>query len=180
MFKTQTQKTPRKKRRLRSRNQPGDMSTVDREKHPHKLTTTVRSASCSLYTSADNVTLAVAAERRPCSNRSISPARRAHSSKPAARCCSVRSINGTDERTDRKTERRRDTVPLHRPCRIMRPVSIIYLCLYRLHMAQLMPLPLTVSWFSKIQIGFTFLVPAHPGSPVKRAVKRVCVYTAKG
>jgi len=41
-------------------------------------------------------------------------------------------------------------------------------------MAQLMPLPLTVSCFSKIQIGFTFLVPAHPGSPGKRAVKRVC------
>ena len=37
-------------------------------------------------------------------------------------------------------------------------------CLERgadLHMAQLMPLPLTVSCFSKIQIGFTFLVPAH-------------------
>ena len=44
-----------------------------------------------------------------------------------------------------------------------------------LHMAQLMPLPLTVSCFSKIQIGFTFLVPAHPGSPEQRAVKRVCV-----
>ena len=44
-----------------------------------------------------------------------------------------------------------------------------------LHMAQLMPLPLTVSCFSKIQIGFTFLVPAHPCSPGKRAVKRVCV-----
>ena len=44
-----------------------------------------------------------------------------------------------------------------------------------LHIAQLMPLPLTVSCFSKIQIGFTFLVPAHPGSPGKRAVKRVCV-----
>ena len=42
-------------------------------------------------------------------------------------------------------------------------------------MAQLMPLPLTVSCFSKIQIGFTFLVPAHPGSPGQRAVKRVCV-----
>jgi len=42
-------------------------------------------------------------------------------------------------------------------------------------MAQLMPLPLTVSCFSKIQIGFTFLVPAHPSSPGKRAVKRVCV-----
>ena len=46
-----------------------------------------------------------------------------------------------------------------------------------LHMAQLMPLPLTVSCSSKIQIGFTFLVPAHPGSPGKRAVKRVCVYS---
>jgi len=44
-----------------------------------------------------------------------------------------------------------------------------------LHMAQLMPLPLTVSCFSKIQIGFTFLVLAHPGSPGKRAVKHVCV-----
>ena len=51
-------------------------------------------------------------------------------------------------------------------------------CLQRgadLHMAQLMPLPLTVSCFSKIQIGFTCLVPAHLGSPGKRAVKRVCV-----
>ena len=44
-----------------------------------------------------------------------------------------------------------------------------------LHMAQLMPLPLTVSCFSKIQIGFTFLVPAHLGGPGKRAVKRACV-----
>ena len=52
------------------------------------------------------------------------------------------------------------------------------ICLERgadLHMAQLMPLPLTVSCFSKIQIGFTFLVPAHLGSPGQRAVKRVCV-----
>ena len=44
-----------------------------------------------------------------------------------------------------------------------------------LHISQLMPLPLTVSCFSKIQIGLTFLVPAHPGSPGKGAVKRVCV-----
>ena len=44
-----------------------------------------------------------------------------------------------------------------------------------LHMAQLMPLPLTVSCFSKVQIGFTFLVPAHPGGPGQRAVKQVCV-----
>ena len=42
-------------------------------------------------------------------------------------------------------------------------------------MAQLMPLPLTVSCFSKIQIGFAFLVPAHPGSPGQRAVKWVCL-----
>jgi len=55
----------------------------------------------------------------------------------------------------------------------------VAICLERsadLHMAQLMPLPLTVSCFSKIQIGFAFLVPAHPGSPGQRAVKRVCVY----
>jgi len=45
----------------------------------------------------------------------------------------------------------------------------------RLAYAQLMPLPLTVSCFSKIQSGFTFLVLAHPGSPGKRAVKRVFV-----
>jgi len=43
------------------------------------------------------------------------------------------------------------------------------------HMAQLISLPLTVSCFSKIQIGFTFLVPAHPGCPGQKAVKRVCV-----
>ena len=52
------------------------------------------------------------------------------------------------------------------------------ICLERgadLHMAQRMPLPLTVSCFSEIQIGFTFLVPAHLGSPGKKAVKRVCV-----
>jgi len=54
----------------------------------------------------------------------------------------------------------------------------VVICLERgayLHMAQLMPLPLTVSCFKKIQIDFTFLVPAHPGSPGQRAVKRVCV-----
>jgi len=54
----------------------------------------------------------------------------------------------------------------------------VVICLERgadLHIAQLMPLPLTVYCFSKIQIGFTFLVPAYPGSPGQRAVKRVCV-----
>ena len=55
------------------------------------------------------------------------------------------------------------------------------ICLERgadLHMAQLMPLPPALSCFSKILIGFTFLVPAHPGSTGKRAVKQVCVYLA--
>ena len=59
-------------------------------------------------------------------------------------------------------------------------VAGIVICLERgadLHLAQLMPLPFTVSCFSKILIGFTFLVPAHPGSPGQRAIKRefVCV-----
>ena len=52
------------------------------------------------------------------------------------------------------------------------------ICLERdadIHVAHLMPLPLTVSCFSKNQIGFTFLVPANPSSPGKRAVKRMCV-----
>jgi len=44
-----------------------------------------------------------------------------------------------------------------------------------LHMSQLMPLPLTVSCFSEIQIRCTFLVLAHPGSPGKGAFKWVCV-----
>jgi len=54
----------------------------------------------------------------------------------------------------------------------------VVVCLERgadLHMAQLMPLTLIISCSSKIQIGFTFLVPAHPGSPGQRVVKRVCV-----
>jgi len=56
------------------------------------------------------------------------------------------------------------------------------ICLERgadLHMAQMMPLPLTVSGFSEVQIGFTFLVPAHPGSSGKTAVKRVCVTSVR-
>jgi len=63
-----------------------------------------------------------------------------------------------------------------------RQTSIIYmsslLCIMRgadLHMAQRMPLPLTVSCSSKIQIGFSFLLLVHPGSPGQRAVKWVCV-----
>jgi len=65
-----------------------------------------------LHTPADNMTLlAVAAERRPNSNRSLSPTLRTHSSKPAARCCSGRR----DTRTD--------TVPLHKHRHTERSVS---------------------------------------------------------
>jgi len=55
----------------------------------------------------------------------------------------------------------------------------VVICLERgadWHTAQLMPLPLTFFCFSKIQIGFTFLVPAHQGSPEQRAVKWVCLF----
>ena len=51
------------------------------------------------------------------------------------------------------------------------------ICLERgadLHMAQLMQLPLTVSCSSKIQIGFTFLVPAYPGCPGKKRPLNGC------
>ena len=54
----------------------------------------------------------------------------------------------------------------------------VVICLERdadLHMAQLTPLPLTVSCFSKIQIGFYLSGTAHPGSPGQRAAKRLCV-----
>ena len=46
-----------------------------------------------------------------------------------------------------------------------------------MHTAQLIPLPVTFILLQKIQIGFTFLVLAHPGSPGQRAIKRarVCV-----
>ena len=60
-------------------------------------------------------------------------------------------------------------------------VAGVVICLERgadLHMSQLMPLPLTVSCFTKIQIGFTFLVPAHPGSTGKGPLNgcvRACV-----
>ena len=66
----------------------------------------------------------------------------------------------------------------------MRPVKTerwgvgVVICLERgadLHTSQVMPLPLTVSCFSKIQISFTFLVPAYSDNPRQRTVKRVCV-----
>jgi len=59
----------------------------------------------------------------------------------------------------------------------------VVICLERgadLHTAQWIPLPLTVSCFSKIQTGFTFLVPADPGSLGQRAVRRVCVCVCVG
>jgi len=56
----------------------------------------------------------------------------------------------------------------------------VVICLERgadLHIAQMMPLPLIVSCFSEIQIGFTFLVPAHPDSPGKGPLNEcVCVF----
>jgi len=66
----------------------------------------------------------------------------------------------------------------HAACKKLSGGVLAWLSLERgadLHMAQLMPLPLTLSCFSKIQIGFTILVPAHLGSPGQRAVKRVYV-----
>ena len=65
-----------------------------------------------------------------------------------------------------------------RPVKKLSGVGVV-ICLERdadLHMAQMMPLPLTVSCFSKIQIGFTFLVPAYLGSPGKGPLNGcVCV-----
>ena len=57
-------------------------------------------------------------------------------------------------------------------------VAGVLICLERgadLRSAQLIPLPLTVSCFGKIQIGFTFLVPAYLGSSGRISVKRVFV-----
>jgi len=56
----------------------------------------------------------------------------------------------------------------HPACKKLSGGVLVWLSVWsevQLHMAQLIPLPLTVSCFSKIQTGFTFLVPAHPGSP---------------
>jgi len=63
----------------------------------------------------------------------------------------------------------------HPACKKLSGGVLAWLSLERgadLHMAQLMPLPLTVSCF---QIGFTFLVLAHLGISGTGAVKRVCV-----
>ena len=66
----------------------------------------------------------------------------------------------------------------HPACKKLSGGVLAWLCLEwgaDLHVAQLMPLPLTVCCFSEIQTCFSFLIPAHLGSPGKRAVKRVCV-----
>jgi len=67
----------------------------------------------------------------------------------------------------------------HRACKkTERWGAGMVICLERgadLHMSQLMPLPLTLSCFSKIQIGFTFLVPADLGIPGKKGPLNVCV-----
>ena len=71
----------------------------------------------------------------------------------------------------------------HPACEKLSGVMLVWLSVWsevQLHMAQLMPLPLTVSCFSKIQIGFTFLVPAHLDSPRQRVIKRLCVCCWKG
>jgi len=70
----------------------------------------------------------------------------------------------------------------HLACTKLSGGVLAWLCLEQIadfHMAQLMPLPLTVSCFSKIQIDFTFLVLADLGSPGRRAIKRVCLMAVK-
>jgi len=65
----------------------------------------------------------------------------------------------------------------HLACKKLSGGAGMVICLERcadLHMAQLMPLPLTVSCSNKIKIGFTFLVSAHLGSPGKVPLN-VCV-----
>ena len=65
----------------------------------------------------------------------------------------------------------------HPACKKLSGGVGVFICLERgadLHMVQLMPLPLTVSCFSKIQIGFTFLVPAHLGNPRKGPLNGCC------
>ena len=69
-------------------------------------------------TYADNVALPAFA-RRGCSNRSASPARRAHSSKPAAAALPLWTHAGTNTRTGRGTDRR-----LRTPYRFIDPAAL--------------------------------------------------------
>jgi len=62
----------------------------------------------------------------------------------------------------------------HLACKKLSGGVLAWLSLERgadLHMAQMMPLPITLSCFNKSQVGFTFLIPAHLSSPGQRAVK---------
>jgi len=61
----------------------------------------------------------------------------------------------------------------HMACKKLSGGVLTGVVIYLEHVAQLMTLPLTVSCFSKIQIDFNFLVPAHLGNPGQRAIKRV-------
>jgi len=62
----------------------------------------------------------------------------------------------------------------HPACKKLSGGVLAWLPVWSKVQTQLMPLPLTVSCFSKIEIGFTFLVPAHPSSPAKGPLNR-CV-----
>ena len=70
----------------------------------------IKQVRVQLPTSADNATLlALAVERRPCSNRSVSPGRLAHSSKPAAACGRMTGrTDGQTHYTKGQTDRRTD------------------------------------------------------------------------
>ena len=67
----------------------------------------------------------------------------------------------------------------HLVCKKLSSEVLVWLSVWREVQTCICPADATathcLSCFSKIQIGFTFLVPAQPGSPGKRAVKRVCV-----
>ena len=56
----------------------------------------------------------------------------------------------------------------HPACKKLSGEVLAWLSVWSKVQAQLMPLLLTVSCSNKIQIGFTFLVPAYPGSLGKR------------
>ena len=91
-------------------------ATIDVFKMPafmHCVSTVATLVCVQLPTSADNVALlafADATERRPCYKRSTSPARRAHSSKPAVAAAEWRD-HQKDRRTDVRPDDFMDTAP---------------------------------------------------------------------
>jgi len=100
------------------------------------------------HDTAHNYLLLIAVDRKadapaadaPCSNRSISPACEAHSSKPAARCCSGRQMGQTNGWAD--------SVPLHRPCRL--------LCQQCQQMQASRPLHRSTPWHRKVIIVYDY------------------------